>query len=233
MTFLILFTSLKSCYDRHLRPQWSGDCLYSFVKLICCSKVCHRYHNVVTQEIEENDTLDSEIVKKIASCDVIERVREFYGRKTTQIFPFCKLVVCSNKIPKYDMTDKTMNERIVLNPFMARFLNEDGIKLEKLRGTYDETKFKYYPSDNVLAKKYAVDGRNIDILFSWLVYGCMEFYAKYNEGCGVPKPKIVREYIVTTWITENCDVINIDEWIHMSKKPKKISNITFPIVCKF
>ena len=185
---------------------------------------------IITQELEENDTIDSEMIKKIASADTIEGVRECYGKKTTHIVPFCKLVVCSNKIPKFEATDKAIIERLVFNPFKARFLNEEGIQLEKSRGLYDETKFVYYPSNNELVKKYARIGRNIDILFSWLVHGCVEFYTKHNDGCGIPKPEIVKEYIenklsendfISMWVTEKCNVVSTDEWTQMSKKERK------------
>ncbi len=183
---------------------------------------------VVTQELEEGDTLDSEIVKKIASADVIEGVRECYGKKTTQIYPFCKLVVCSNKIPKFEVNDKAIVDRLVFNPFKARFLNKEEFKLEKSRGAYDETKFKYYVADNEFVKKYGESGRNIDILFSWLVQGCIKFYEIYNHG--IEKPQIVKDYIenklaendiVSLWVSDQCETVIIENWIQMNKKKQK------------
>jgi phage/plasmid-associated DNA primase/predicted transcriptional regulator len=184
---------------------------------------------VATQEFVEGDTLDGEIVKKIASADVIEGVRECYGRKTGEISPFCKLIVNSNIIPKFEVTDPAMVERLNFNPFKARFLNEEGIKTEKLNGTYNDIKYKYYPCDNELVKKYTNAGRNIDILFSWMVHGCLEFYAKYNDGCGIPKPQIVTDYsqnkiaennVVLVWLNSQCEIKNIDEWNQMDKHEK-------------
>lgn len=185
---------------------------------------------VVTQELEENDTINSEFFKKIVSGDPIEAVRECYGRKTYQIFPMCKLVVNTNKKPQFDSNDTAEVERIIFNPFKARFLNEIGIKSEKLDGKYDESKYKYYPSDDTLAKKYTIVGRNIDVLFSWMVQGCIEFYAKYNDGCGIPVPDIVRNYteeilfqndIVLKWIKEQCESVSVGLWNSMTLKEKR------------
>lgn len=183
---------------------------------------------IITQELEENDVIDSEMVKKIASSDPIEGVRECFGKKTWTMYPFCKLVICSNKIPKFDTNDKAITDRLVFNPYKARFLNKEAMTDEKNNGSYNEIKYKYYEADSDLINMYKTHGRPIDIYFSWLVGGCMEFYKVKNNG--IAKPKVVKEYInektsendvIGLWISECCDTKNIDEWELMSKIDKK------------
>jgi phage/plasmid-associated DNA primase len=184
---------------------------------------------IITQELEENDVIDSEMVKKIASSDPIEGVRECFAKKTWTMNPFCKLVICSNKIPKFDTNDKAITDRLVFNPYKARFLNKEAMNDEKNNGLYNESKYNYYEADNDLIEKYKTLGRPIDIYFSWLVKGCMEFYKVKNNG--ISKPKIVKEYIteksnendvIGIWINECCNTKSIDEWVIMNKKDKKV-----------
>jgi len=185
---------------------------------------------VFTQELQKFDVIDCEYVKKIASSDVIEGARECYDRKTTTIVPFCKFIVTTNFIFIFDGDDIAIIDRLLFCPFNARFLDDQGIKNDKAKGIYDETKFKYYSPDTNLIKKYCAAGRNIDILFSWLVGGCMEFYAKYNNGSDIPRPPIVQKCIeqicnkndfVACWINENCETVSYDSWIQMTSKDRK------------
>lgn len=180
---------------------------------------------IITQELEENDMIDSERVKKIASGDPIEGVRECYGRKTIHIDPFCKLVVATNFIPKFNANDTAIVDRMLFSPFNARFMDsndEDEM--------FDKTKFVYYLPDDVFVKKYSMVGRNINILFSWLVGGCMDFYAKHNNGKGINLPDIVKKYIkkktndndyVASWINDECEIIAHDQWTNMTSKDRK------------
>ena len=183
---------------------------------------------IITQELEENDTIDSEMIKKIASADPIEGVRECYGTKTRTIYPFCKLLVQTNKIPKFDTQDTAIIDRLCFNPYNSRFLNKVDLELEKTRGKYDPSKYKYYNADNEVVEQYTHSGRAINIFFSWLVGGCMEFYKLRH--CGIQKPKIVLDYIenkigendiIGQWINENCDVVNGDDWKTMEPKERK------------
>ena len=183
---------------------------------------------IITQELEENDTIDSEMVKKIASADPIEGVRECFGKKTYTMFPFCKLVIPTNKIPKFDVNDIAIIDRLVFNPYRSRFLNKEDMEKEKATGKYDESLYKYYIADGDLITKYSKEGRPIDILFSWLIEGCIEFYRVKNDG--IKKPNIVKEYIenkigendiVKIWIDEKCNIKTRDEWNKMDKMDKK------------
>lgn len=191
---------------------------------------------VITQELEENDTLDGEMFKKIASGDTIEGVRECYGRKTTTIKPFCKAVGCTNKIPKFDVNETSLIDRTNICPFKARFLDKEGLKSEKEKGKYDETKHKYYEADQDLVEGYSKPGRDIDILFSWLVQGCVEFYTVIKTG--IPKPKIVKQYIaekigendvISQWVEERCMVTPLDDFIKLKGDDKR-SHSTPPLV---
>lgn len=184
---------------------------------------------IVTQELEEGDAINAEIVKKIASGDPIEGIRECYGKKTTTMYPFCKLVVSSNHIPKFNAADKAIIDRLCFNPFRSRFLNEEGLKQEKARGLYDDNKYNYYAADNELIQKYNQTGRPINILFSWLVDGCVDFY----KNClisGIKKPKVVSNYIddkigendtIGQWTADCCTVISIEDWNKFSREQKK------------
>lgn len=182
---------------------------------------------ILIQELEDNDTLDSEIVKKLASCDPIEGVRECYGRRTLTLEPFCKAVVCSNKIAKYDVNDKAMADRLVFFPFKARFLNPERMKNEKDQDLYNEDKYKYYIADDELIRKFQQPGRSLDILFSWLVQGSIKFY-QVKDG-GIQKPPIVKGYIkdkindfdiIQQWISDRCETKTCDEWKDMNKNCK-------------
>ena len=183
---------------------------------------------IATQELEEDDVIDSEMVKKIASGDPIEGVRGCYEKKTREIQPFCKLLVPTNNIPKFDTQDTAIIDRLCFNPFLARFLNKEDLKTEKKRGKYNTKKFKYYPADNNIIDKFKVKGRPINILFSWMVAGCIEFYKVRNIG--IKKPPVVESYIAETlnnndvigqWIGEKCNVIDFDMWENFSKIEKK------------
>ena len=183
---------------------------------------------IITQELEENDTIDSEMVKKIASADPIEGVRECFGKKTYTMFPFCKLVIPTNKIPKFDVNDVAIIDRLVFNPYKSRFLNKEDMEKEKATGKYDESVYKYYIADGDLITEYSKEGRPIDILFSWLIEGCIEFYRVKNDG--IKKPNIVKEYIenkvgendvIKIWMDEKCNIKTRDEWNTMDKEDKK------------
>jgi len=184
---------------------------------------------IITQELEENDVIDSEMVKKIASSDPIEGVRECYGRKTWTMIPFCKLAICSNHMPKFDINDIAITDRLTFNPYKARFLNKISMENEKANGNYDITKYNYYETDEELINKYKIHGRTIDIYFSWLIAGCMEFYKTKNNG--IYKPKIVLDYIneKTTendiaglWMDERCNIKSVDEWFMMNSKDRRV-----------
>jgi len=183
---------------------------------------------IITQELEENDTIDSEIVKKIASGDPIEGVRECFGKKTYTVYPFCKLIVSSNKIPKFDVNDMAITDRLVFNPYKSRFLNKEAMIIEKENNNYDPSKYKYYDADDILIEKFNRLGREINVLFSWLVKGCIKFYEVKNDG--IKKPSIVKEYInektnendvIGLWISECCDVKTKEEFNLLSKIEKK------------
>ena len=182
---------------------------------------------IVSQELKEEDILDSEIIKKIASNDPIEGVREAYGKKTYTMYPFCKLVICSNHIPNFDVSDTAMTDRLNFHPFNARFLDKEGLEREKEEGKYNPLKYSYYKADKKMEGIFKTDGRHVDIFFSWLAEGCKDFYRLYDDG--IPKPDLVKQYInqkvnendfVSQWITANCDVIPHVKWASMSKFEK-------------
>lgn len=171
---------------------------------------------VFIQELEENDLIDSEIVKKIISGDTISGVRSHYGKKTITIEPFCKLSISANKIPKFDVDD-AMIDRANFYPFKTTFLHKGGLKTEK-------------KSDHELefAELFLKEKRAINVLFSWLVQGCIEYYRVMDDG--IPKPKILKQYtqekidednIVFKWVEEKCNVTPIEEFKLFKKDDRK------------
>jgi phage/plasmid-associated DNA primase len=180
---------------------------------------------IITQELEDGEVLNGEMAKKIASCDPIEGVRECYGRETFNLYPFCKLCILTNVIPKIDVSDLAQTDRVNFNPYQARFMDPVGLEKEKETGLYDPVNLKYYEADNDLIDKYKVHGRNIDILFSWLVEGCKEFYKVRKDG--IKKPKIVRDFneekigendLVQQWIDDDCSMISVEKWEKLADK---------------
>lgn len=174
---------------------------------------------VICQESEENDEINGEMVKKIASGDIIEGIREVYGRKTGIIKPFCKLLICTNHIPKVQAMDGAVIDRTNMIPFKARFLDKERMKLEKLSGRFNEKENKYYAADKSLAKKYKDEGREIDILFSWMVEGCVKFYAL--DGESIPQPDIVKYYkqdkmdeadMIKQFLDGMCEIMTRNDW---------------------
>ena len=99
---------------------------------------------------------------------------------------------------------------------------------EKVTGKYDNSVYKYYIAYGDLITEYSMEGRPIDILFSWLIEGCIEFYRVKNDG--IRKPSIVKEYIenkvgendvIKIWMDEKCNIKTRDEWNTMDKEDKK------------
>lgn len=174
--------------------------------------------------------------KKIASGDTIEGVRECYGKKTTTIKPFCKAVGCTNKIPKFDVNETSLIDRTNICPFKSRFLDKEGLKAEKEKGKYDDTKHKYYEANQKLVEGFSRAGRDINILFSWLVQGCIEFYTVLKDG--IQKPKIVKQYIaekigendvISQWVEERCKVTPIEDFVKLKGDDKR-ANCSPPLI---
>lgn len=183
---------------------------------------------IITQELKENDILNTDIVKKIASGDVIEGIREIYHRKTTNIYPFCKALICTNFVPGFNVKDMAILDRLNVCPYNSRFLNKTRLEEEKAKGLYDPSKFKYYEADISFISKYSEEGRHLDIFFSWLVLGCIKFYKTIKVG--IKKPDIVKKYIkaqieendiIGQWLSEKCTLISVRDWKLMSSKNKK------------
>ena len=192
---------------------------------------------VYTQELEKGDVADSCMIKKIASGDPIEGVREVYGRKTRIIYPFCKLMIQTNNIPTFDVQDKAIVDRLRFNPFKARFLSKIHMDEEKRLGRYNTKKYKYYDADEDIKQKYESIGRPINMLFSWLVDGCIKFYK--HMGQGIEAPKIVSQYAKDTiesqdhasmFIDEFYEIIDQDTWDNMDPDEQKDNSILASVI---
>jgi phage/plasmid-associated DNA primase len=185
---------------------------------------------IVTQELENGDVLDAQLIKKIASNDPIEGTREVYGRKTAAIHPFCKLVIATNYIPEFDVNDTALLDRFNLQPFQARFLKLEEKKEEKAKGNYNPNKFRYYDVDAALVQCYTTSGPSMEILFSWLAQGCRMFYTNNYLETGIPKPDIVRSYLLDTlserdkigqWLNTQTERISLSEFQKLSSKEER------------
>jgi phage/plasmid-associated DNA primase len=148
---------------------------------------------IVTEEIRENDELISDIVKKIASSDKIAGVREAYGKKTITIKPFCKLIIDSNYVPKYNISDTAIIDRMILHPYSTRFLTDEELKIEKDNDKYKPQKYNYARADIDLIEQFATPGRCLNVLFSWMVDGCLKYYTLDNHNLTIPS--IVKDHM--------------------------------------
>jgi phage/plasmid-associated DNA primase len=183
---------------------------------------------IITQEISKGHVLISDIVKKIVAGDPIEGVREIYGKKTGIIRPFCKLGVSTNFIAGFDADDAAIVDRFNANPHTARFLKASELAKEKQQGKYDPSKFTYIVSNDALVKMFGETGRPINLLFSWMITGCMDFYKCLETG--IPKPKLVQDFVadqimendpVGLWADEMCVIVSSDDWEAMDDVDKK------------
>ncbi len=163
---------------------------------------------IVIRNLEKGDIMDLKLIKKIINVNSNEGliVQKYYSKKTIEIFPFCKLIICCDNIPLFSDIDKKFTEDLIINSYNTDYFNQEEI------------------NDNFY-NKYTKIGRNIDIFFSWLVHGCIEFYAKYNNKCDIPKPKIIQKNIekdvVSLWIFEECETVTVEKWNQMTLKEKK------------
>jgi phage/plasmid-associated DNA primase len=183
---------------------------------------------VLTQELEEGCDLDTTNIKLITSSDPIGGCRELYG-ETKTIFPMCSLGIATNHMPSLNVQESSVVDRMEVEPFWARFLNDEEMKQEKASGKYDPSRYTYYKKDDALIKNYQSCGRPLDILFSWMVGGCMEFYRTYNTG--YPRPEIVSQYkskkvdendIIGQFLDEKCKIVIKSDWDKMEKSVQKL-----------
>jgi phage/plasmid-associated DNA primase len=195
---------------------------------------------IFTDELQKHDIIDSGCVEEMMNLDDIKGTRKCYDQKTT-IAPFCKFIITTNTQFIFDPDDISIIDRLLICPFNARFMDDREIRNDKVRGSYDEAKFKYYSPDIDFMRKYCVAGRNIDIFFSWLIGGCVEFYAKYNDDLDIPKPPIVlqcieqtrdKNDIITAWIGERCEIIAENSWDLMTSKDRKKYQTLSSELCK-
>jgi P4 family phage/plasmid primase-like protien len=122
-------------------------------------------------ETSENDVINDSCVKKLTGDDYIQ-IRGLNKEEKTYK-PFCKIIVATNNIPKINITDPAMINRIKFVPFDAEFVTEP------INGQYLAVKdFEANLSENYL-----------DDLGSWLLQGAVLWYRDKR----LPQTDIINE----------------------------------------
>lgn len=149
---------------------------------------------IMVNELRENDELNSDFVKIIASNDYTNS-RAPFADHVDLVRVIGKLFICSNHIPLYNAEDLAMKDRIKYCNFDARFYDPSEYKegpnsymrnrelSEKFEIKWnEELNFKKYEDENNwdLFKEYKSDLNNkwIDAFFNFLVEGCRDYLAQ-------------------------------------------------------
>jgi P4 family phage/plasmid primase-like protien len=182
---------------------------------------------VAVNELEEGDTFNCEIFKKIASGDAI--VSRGCGEKNfEEIKTTIKLLISTNHMAKFSITDSAMISRINLCPYKTRFRTHDDIEREKAEGTYDDSKYLYVEANEKLSSSFSTDGEMKSLFFSWMVDGCIKAYSNTT----IKKPSVIVEFqkqlleqldVPSAFLEDECKVISVDDFLLLSKADKKSS----------
>ena len=117
-----------------------------------------------------------------------------------------------------------------MNPYSSRFLTDEQLKEEKQNSEFDESKYTYCAVDNKLISNYKKHGRCLDILFSYLIQGCIKFYEFIDNNQAIIKPDIVKEYtrnetnkvdFIKQFLDECCDILTVEEYNSLNEKLKQ------------
>jgi P4 family phage/plasmid primase-like protien len=176
-------------------------------KLSRAQKSEHTSHKVpligirlgICQEIEKDAVLNAKEIKGLSAGDPF-RCRGAYEKKEKECIPFCKLVLCVNPKPKFDVDDQAVIDRARYIPFLVRFVNKPDPK----------NKFERLADSDFVDSMMTQEERNN--LFSWLVGGAVSFY---TQGRKLVTPELVLEDkkksinendVVGQFVQECCDL---------------------------
>lgn len=151
-------------------------------------------------ELKEEDTLNSEMIKKISGGDDID-LRSLHKTNTT-LTPTCNLFVLTNQLPKFKVEDAIV-DRIVIIPFNNKFevnmaYEDDIIKKINILFSYIikygviSDKFNF-PKEMLEAKKDYIEDNDMDYLKDFIESEIEftigknikrdDFRKAYNEWC--------------------------------------------------
>ena len=205
----------KSAITAGVMKCMGGFCREAPKSLVSCPEKGMKIHNsaqhtadlellrgaraIIVNELEEDDVLNTERVKKISSCDNI--TSRGLGKDFKEIEVFAKLVISSNHDGNIKTRDMAMVDRLNVSPYRSRFLTAEMMEKEKKSGEYNEEMYDYHLADEELADSFSVEGECLNLLFSWLVDGCTKAYKIRH----IPKPAVVAKY--TKKIIDDKDVV--------------------------
>jgi P4 family phage/plasmid primase-like protien len=151
---------------------------------------------VVCDESDDKDELDSVIVKKIANEDGVIELRKLYS-EGKEVDLTAKVFLCTNQIPRFNIGDKALLQRLRFVPFKARFFdatkrqNEDKLK---------ENNPLYHKADKGLIDQ--VFKQCLDDMFTWMLEGFIRFFQNKER---INEPQVVFDFGNT--IQESTDTV--------------------------
>ena len=130
---------------------------------------------VIVNELNENETIDSKLVKTITGSDEIT-VRQLY-KEEVSFSTTAKIVIITNELPSIDISDQAMLDRLKFIPFHQRFQRTpeskkylDDLKLDtsamlsyfiRYYTVYMEEGLKATDLMNIATKKYLKDSNEV------------------------------------------------------------------------
>jgi P4 family phage/plasmid primase-like protien len=156
-------------------------------------------------ELKENDSLNGELIKGISGGDQ-QDVRGLY-KSNTEIKPTANLICACNHLPKFNVEDKALIDRLVVIPFNNRFEINTSFEndlLEKIdiifsyimqKGVITD-KFDF-PDEMIEATKLYVKENDNDPLRDYIDSNIkLNVEEKLNEMSGVLKETILEKLIM-------------------------------------
>jgi phage/plasmid-associated DNA primase len=148
----------------------------------------------IVDESSRNDQLAADNFKLIAAGE--EKSGRDLNEKEGVLKFFCKGIVCTNEIPKFDGSDQALIDRMVCVPFDARFC----------QNPTKENEFKMDPS----LKERVKDGYLAEEFLAWAVRGAIRGYADgWDFSCESINSQtnniLMEEDPVQLFINEQCN----------------------------
>lgn len=121
---------------------------------------------VIVSELDEDKILDTAIMKKLCSTDDIYAEKKY--KAPFSFIPSHTIVLCTNHLPRVNLSDNGTWRRLIVVPFKAVINSESEIK------NYAEYLYEHAGS----------------AVLSWIVEGAKKFL---EAGCCIDIPKVVKE----------------------------------------